>query len=210
MIHVSAGVALVAACQGATASDLFDNVPIDSDASVSGDAAASSSSGSTDLDATASSSGAATSSSGAADAAADVAVPDLDPSGVFCSAAVGYCSGATPLCCAGKPANGALGPYACKAACTPAETSIDCDDDDDCGAGEVCCDTNNAAGTPQVVTCKAAAACAPGDSQTKLCDPGKPDNCNGFNGTAAVPPGAAITSCQSFINMAPGFAICIP
>lgn len=202
MIYVSSGVALVAACQGATASDLFDNVPIDSDASVRvDDAAASSSSGSPDLDATTSSSGG--SSSGAADAAADVAVSDPDVGGVFCSQAIGYCTGATNACCAARPAGPVLGPYQCKAACVATETSITCDDSDDCGQGEVCCDTNNAAGTPQTIVCKAAASCpyqdTPAGSQSKMCDPNKADTCESY---------MTGSTCQHQGNMAEGFSIC--
>lgn len=204
------GLCVVAACQGASESDLFDpNAPLDVEAGAGNDATTSSSASSSGAP---TSSGAPSSSSGSAgapDATPDAPAADPDPSGVFCSDALGYCAGASPLCCAGRPASGALGPYACKDACLGTETTIDCDDSDDCAAGEVCCNTN-AGGVPQAVVCKPAAECPPTASQTIACDPAKPDTCNGYNGTAAVPPGAAVTSCKPHVNMAPGFAICIP
>lgn len=202
---VCVGVALVGACQGAAASDLFDtNAVIDGDASVGGDSQTPTTSSSSSGDAASTSSSSGGSTSGAPDAAPDAPAVDLDPSGVYCSALVGYCSGAAPLCCAGRPAQGpgpdALGPYECKAACAAAETIIDCDDNDDCAGGEVCCVTNNAEGTPQAITCKAVAACPPGDSQTTVCDPAKAETCGTYN------PG---TTCKPFGNLDTGY-ICIP
>lgn len=202
IVLVSLGLGIVAACQGASATDLFDEGAAGQlDGSTLGDAntpppnTSSSSSGAPLEDAGGSSSG------GSADAAPDVTPVDPDPTGVFCSEAVGYCTGAAPLCCAGKPGSGALGPYLCKAECLGTETTISCDDDDDCGAGEVCCNTNSTQGVPQAVTCKAAAACPPETSQTKMCDPSKLDTCAAYN------PG---TTCKQHDNMAPGLSICIP
>ena len=186
MAWLCSGIALVAACQGAAASDLFDpNIVID--ASVPTDAPATSNSSGGDTDASQTSSSGGASSSGAPDAAPDAPVADLDL-GVFCSGAVGYCN-APLVCCAGRAPTGALGPYGCKAACAATETTLPCDDKDDCGAGEVCCSANNGAGVPQTVECKATAACPPTVSQGALCDPSKPDPC------AAYSPGF---TCQPF------------
>ena len=178
MAWLCGGIALVAACQGAAASDLFDpNVVID--ASVPTDAPATSNSSGGDTDASQTSSSGGASSSGAPDAAPDAPVADPDLS-VFCSGAVGYCN-APLVCCAGRAPTGALGPYGCKAACAATETTLPCDDKDDCAAGEVCCSTNNGNGVPQTVACATIAACAPSDSRGALCDLNKPDPCQAYS-----------------------------
>lgn len=190
------------ACTGASESDLYDPVPVPNEAGASSSGAldaGGSSSGS--IDDAGGSSGASSSSGDAAvdDDGGDAAPADPDVAGVFCSEAVGHCSGATPVCCAVRPASGALSQYACVAVgdCPAARTSITCDDNDDCAGGTVCCNENSADGTPQAISCKA--DCAPGASVSILCDAAKPDVCQAYN------PGSA---CQQQPNLAPGMFIC--
>jgi len=188
---------LFAACQGASSSDLFEppvQPGIEAGTSSGAPSSSSGASGGALPD-----SGESSSSSGdLVDAAPDAPVVDLDPTGVFCGD-VGYCSEATPLCCPGKPGSGALNPYACKAACATTEATIECDDDDDCGGGQICCVAHNGVGVPQTISCKAVAECAPSNSVSKMCDLTKLDSCATYK---------AGTFCQQHVNMAAGFALC--
>lgn len=208
VVSLLLGFGIVAACQGASDSDLFDkNAAAQLDGSSlqrDGESPGQTSSGSSSGDPSSSSGGSTSSSSGTVDAAPDAPPIDLDPTGVFCSLA-GYCSGLTPLCCAAKAGSGPLGAYVCKDACLPAEVSIGCDDDADCGAGEVCCINHNtepADGVPTVVQCKAAGACVGGEqggTQTKLCDLEEPDTCPAYKADYA---------CHAHGKMAEGFGVC--
>lgn len=182
---------VIGACQGASATDLFDSAksPDYDGGRIEPDATASSSSSGgavdsgpeTDSGSSGDDAGASSSSGGQPDAEVD-----LDPMNVYCTNAIGYCGAATPACCGRKNGDGSVNPFQCKAACDAAtETVITCDDDQDC-QGQICCIVHNESnGQPLTVQCQD--TCQPANNVTRMCDPRKPDPCAPFNETTCRP-----------------------
>ncbi|MBX3217682.1 MAG: hypothetical protein KF850_36960 [Labilithrix sp.] len=208
----------LAACSGAESSDLFappdssqlGTDPSGSNGDSSGDPPAPSSSGGGDTGSSGSSgtsgssgssgtSSGGSSSGGTKDAGLDA--PPPPPSGkVYCGITTPgtSCQAGTEVCC-GSWSGGKLS-FACEAtgllSCVGGR-SIECDDQTDCPAGQICCGSlsNNSGYTS--VTCRSSCNDMPGFRAVRFCDP-----------KAAVDECAASGRTCGASQSLPGYSVC--